>query len=149
MRKVESIIGTIDDPTLGERVHRLEHAGKVEYITLARADMSRRRQRAVSDKGGEYAIALPRDQRLTNGAILWLDEERAVVVRLEEQKWLTLAPADVSIALQLGYQAGNMHWRVQFAGDRLRIAVDGDEAAYLARLKPLLATDRLKPIDDR
>lgn len=149
LRKVDSIIGTIDDPALGERVHRLEHAGKVEYITLDRDDMSRHRLRVLSDQGVEYAIALPRDQRLANGAILWLDEEQAVVVRLEEQRWLTLAPADISTALQLGYNAGNMHWRVQFDGDRLKIAVDGDAAAYLARIEPLLAGKRVKQIDDR
>jgi urease accessory protein len=145
--RVGSIIGTTDDPELRERVHQLSHAGRVEYITLTQGDMARHRLRATSDKGTEYAILLPRDQPLRNGAILRLDEEGALVVRLEEQHWLTVAPVDIAAALQLGYHAGNMHWRVRFDGGRLKIALEGDETAYLARLAPLIDNKRVQKID--
>jgi urease accessory protein len=71
-----------------------------------------------------------------------------VVVRLEEEHWLIVAPSDMSAALELGYQAGNMHWRVQFSGERLRIAVETEEGAYLARLGTLLAKKRVRKVDE-
>jgi urease accessory protein len=146
--RLESVIGTVDDPELADRLHHLSHTGRVETITLAQDDMGRRRLRARSDAGTDYAIVLARDQALRNGAVLYLDDERAVVVRLQEQRWLTLEPDDLSIALQLGYHAGNMHWRVRFEGDRLKIALDGEEAAYLARLEPLLSSERIRIVDE-
>jgi urease accessory protein len=57
-----------------------------------------------------------------------------------------LEPRDVPAALELGYHAGNMHWRVQFDAGRLRIAIEGEEGTYLARLESLIG-DRVKKID--
>lgn len=148
MPRLESVIGTVDDPELADRLHHLSHTGRVETITLAHDDMGRRRLRATSDAGTDYAIVLARDQALRNGAVLYLDDERAVVVRLQEQRWLTLEPVDLSIALQLGYHAGNMHWRVRFEGARLKIALDGEAAGYLARLEPLLSSERIRVVDE-
>src|SRR5262245_53950824 len=119
----------------------------VEYVVLARADLARHRLRVRSSAGNEYGIALPRSQHLSNGAVLVLESDRAVVVRLEEEQWLVLAPRDVSAALELGYHVGNMHWRVRFDADRLMIAVEGNERNYLARLEGFIG-HRVKKIDD-
>ena len=73
MVRVTNLFGLAGDPDVGERLHALSHVGKVEYVILSRADMSRHRLRAVTDKGTECAIALPRSERLSNGAVLLLD----------------------------------------------------------------------------
>ncbi len=143
----ENIIGTIDDPDLAERLHQLRHMGKIESIILSRQDVARHRLRAVSDAGNEFLIALPRNQRLSNGAVLLINDDRAVIVRLQEERWLTLEPLDVSAALELGYQAGNMHWRVRFAGNHLKVAVESEEETYLVRLRPLIETGRIRQVD--
>ncbi len=147
MLVLTSVIGQATDADLGERLHALSHAGKVEYLVLERADMARHRLRLRSDRGTECAIALPRDQRLANGSVLLLEEGRAVVVRMAEEEWLELEPADVTAALDLGYLIGNMHWRARAEGAVMRIALEGEEAGYLARLRPLLDSGRVKRID--
>ncbi|MEE8275499.1 MAG: urease accessory protein UreE [Alphaproteobacteria bacterium] len=144
MLRVTKLAGDAGDPDIGERLHALSHAGKVEYVTLSRADMSRRRLRVVTDKGTDCAIVLPRSERLSNGAVLLLEDNRAVVVRMGEEKWLAIAASDAAAALELGYLAGNMHWRVRFDGDVLRIALEGAPAGYLARLAPLLDGGRAR-----
>ncbi len=144
MVRVTNLFGLAGDPDVGERLHALSHVGKVEYVILSRADMSRHRLRAVTDKGTECAIALPRSERLSNGAVLLLEAERAIVVRMQEEDWLDVAAVDDAAALELGYLAGNMHWRVRFDGAVLKIALEGPEASYLARLAPLLDSGRVR-----
>jgi urease accessory protein len=143
MLRITSLVGEASDPDIGERLHELSHGGKVEYVTLGRNDMSRHRLRVATDKGTECAVALPRSQRLSNGAVLLLEDGRGIVVRMREQAWLRLAARDAGAALELGYLAGNMHWRVRFDGPVLEIALDGAEDAYLARLAPLLEGGRV------
>jgi urease accessory protein len=96
-----------------------------------------------TDKGTECAIAIPRTQRLANGAVLLLEADRAVVVRMQETQWLTVAPRDAAAALELGYFAGNMHWKVEFDGTLLRIALQGPVESYLERLAHFIADGRV------
>jgi urease accessory protein len=146
--RIEGIIGDAADPALHDALHRAEHAGRLERVTLGADDMLRRRLRAATDRGTECAIALAREDKLFDGAVLVLDRDRAVVVRAAETSWLAVAPADVAAAIELGYCSGNMHWRVAFAGSVLRIAVNGPKADYLARLAPLIEAGRVKEVED-
>jgi len=143
MLKLEAILGHATEPDIADALHHLEHHGEVEYLTLSEADTQRHRLRVLSDKGTECAVALPRHQHLSNGAVLLLEKDRAVVVRMQETPWLTLQPRDASVALELGYFAGNMHWKVAFDGERLRIAVQGPIETYLERLAHLLRDGRV------
>jgi urease accessory protein len=110
--------------------------------------MQRHRLRASTDRGTECAIALPRAERLTNGAVLLLEAERAIVVRMAEEAWLALQPRDAAAALELGYFAGNMHWRVRFDGARLAIALEGPPKGYLDRMAHLIADGRVRPVEN-
>src|SRR5262245_29748409 len=116
MLKIDHIVGLTTDGEIAEALHALQHRGTIEYLTLSSADTLRHRLRALTDRGTECAIALPRTQHLTNGAVLVLDAERAIVVRMARSDWLVLEPRDTAAALELGYLAGNMHWKVEFAG---------------------------------
>jgi urease accessory protein len=144
--RVYRIIGGVTDARLHEALHRLEHDGRVEYITLGPDDMLRRRLRVATDRGSECAIALADEDRLFDGAVLLLDAERAFVVRAAATRWLEVQPTDVAAAIQLGYCSGDMHWRVAFSGPVLRIALSGPKEEYLARLAPLIASGRLKDV---
>lgn len=146
MLHLHRILGRASAPEFQERLHSLGHDGAVEYIDLAPKDLARRRLRVETDRGTLCGIALSRDQALENGSLLLLEADRAIVVRMAAQAWLGLAPRDDAAALELGYHAGNLHWRVRFDGARLWVALDGPEADYLARLEPLLAADRVTPV---
>ena len=146
--QLTSIIGFLDDSEVAKRLHVLDHQDRVEEIVLERDDLARRRIRALTSKGTECTISLPRHQRLKDGAVLLLEECRAIVVRARPERWITLEPPDVAAALELGYFAGNMHWRVRFDGARLSIGVEEEKSFYLERLGALLARLRIRRPDN-
>ena len=147
MITVTTILGTASEPSLEEPLHRLEHEGRIEFLVIDRDDTLRRRLRGKTDKGTDIAIALERSDQLVDGAVLFLDEARAVVLRVTQERWLRIRPRDADAALEAGYCAGNHHWRVTFEPGALRIAMQGPAEHYLARLDPLLRTNKIE-VDD-
>jgi urease accessory protein len=146
MLKLENIVGAATDAPIADRLHDLGHAGREDYIALSQEDTHRHRLRATTDAGTECAVVLGRDEHLYNGAVLMLTEYKAVVVKMRETEYLTLAPRDAAAALEIGYFAGNMHWAVRFEGAWLRIALQGPLDRYLERLEPFLKLGRASRI---
>lgn len=138
MRLIENVIGNRSDSDIAERLHQLEHRNAVDFLTIKSAEVQRRRFKAVTSLGRDVAIALPRDQYLLDGAVLLLDDNQALVVRVSTTKWIRFVPRDTAAALELGYNAGNLHWRVKFDGIVLRIAQEGPRDSYIARLQHLI-----------
>lgn len=138
------ILGDFNNPALQSKIHAHEHAGTAEFITLPRADMARRRLRVSTDQHTEVAIALSRASQLFDGAVIYLDRDRSITVRVEPEQWLRVRPSDRRVALALGYFAGNLHWRARFEGEDLLVAVEGDERSYLDRLSHFLEDRRAK-----
>jgi urease accessory protein len=140
---LDRILGQASDPALADHLHDLSHAGQVETLSLSASDIQRHRLRLASDRGTDCAIRLERHQQLRNGSVLMLDDQRAIVVQMQDLQYLDLQPRDAAAALELGYFAGNMHWAVRFAGITLQIPLNGPEADYLERLAPMLADGRV------
>ena len=147
MLRLNGIVGFASDAGLAERLHDLGHRGAIEYLLLDREDTLRHRLRAVTDKGTECAISLARSERLGDGAVLLIEDERAIVVRMKEEDWLALKPTNAAAALELGYHAGNLHWRVRFEGEVLLVAREGPEQAYLDRVQPFLDDGRVRRVE--
>jgi urease accessory protein len=143
---LDRIVGQASDPALADRLHDLSHHGQVETLSLSASDIQRHRLRLASDRGTDCAIRLERHQQLRNGSVLMLDGQRAIVVQMQDQQFLELQPRDVAAALELGYFAGNMHWKVRFAGYILQIPLNGPEADYLERLAPMLTDGRVQRV---
>ena len=137
------VLGTLSQEDMAERIHALSHAGAVEVLTLSREDTLRRRLRGVTDRGTEVMVALDRGDKLTDGAVLSLDPDKAVVVRMSEERWLRLEPRDLDAAVETGYFAGNLHWRVRFDSGALLVAMEGPPEHYLERLQPLTASGKV------
>ena len=149
MLRLTRILGNATDAAIAERLHALEHDGRVETITLDAADTARKRLRVATDKGTDCAVAIARSDRLANGAVLLLEDDRAVVVRMRETVWLALGARDLAAALDLGYFCGNLHWRVRFEGTVLKVALDGPRETYVARLAQHLADGRARFIEEQ
>jgi urease accessory protein len=147
MLRVESILGNISQAAMAERIHHISHHGQVDFVTIAADDLDRHRLVASTDSGAEIAIALPRDQKLADGAVLLADHDRAIVVRAGEQRWLRLSPASTEDALELGYHAGNLHWRVRFSGTDLLVAQNGPAGNYTDRIAPMLSAGRVRVVE--
>ena len=147
MLRITTILGYAAAPEIAERLHTISHAAGLETLLLDRADAKRHRLRATTDSGTDVAIALRRDEYLSDGAVLYLEDDKAIVVRMTDETWLTFCPLDTSAALELGYLAGNMHWRVKFSNSQILIAKEGPEDEYLDRLVPFLTSGRVKRVE--
>jgi urease accessory protein len=143
MLRVEAILGNMSQAAMAERLHDIGHHGLVDFVTIAAEDLDRHRLVARTDAGTEVAIALPRDQKLADGAVLVADNDRAIVVRAGQQRWLRLSPRSAEDALELGYHAGNLHWRVRFSGSDLLVAQNGPAANYINRIAPMIDAGRV------
>ena len=146
---IETLVGASSDPGLRDHLHHLGHRGDIDVVRIAPGDLDRRRLRARSEGGEELAIALPRDQKLFDGAVLLLEATRAIVVKAGQQLWLRLSPRMAEDALELGYHAGNLHWRVRFEGGDLLVSLDGPAADYTARIEPLIRAGRVRAAEER
>src|SRR5258708_14493535 len=124
MLGIDRVLGSRLESVFLEEIHRLEHSGAVDVVNIPVADLARRRLLATTRGGEELAIALPRHQKLFDGAILLIDGGRAIVVRAATERWMRLEPRSIGDAIELGYHAGNLHWRVRFQGEVLFFALD-------------------------
>ena len=143
---IEAIAGRADDPALAKRMHDLRHRGTVETLFVEPVDLPRRRFHSVTDQGTACFIALPRSTQLFDGAVLYIGEDRAILLRVGQQQWLRLAPS-AGAALELGYLAGNLHWRVRFEGVCLLVARDRPLEEYLARLAELRQSGKVSVLE--
>ena len=138
MLRLHGVVGRSDDPHIHARLHALDHAGGIEHVHVPEAELGRRRFRLTSDKGTDCAISLDRGEDLVDGAVLLLDDARAVIVRMGEAQTLRFRPSGAGAALQLGWNAGNLHWRVRFEDGDLIVLLDGPAGEYRARVRSLL-----------
>jgi urease accessory protein len=143
MQHIERVLGSRVEAHLAEALHDLEHKGAVDVLALTPGDVSRRRMRAQTRGGEDLAITLPRDQTLFDGAVLLLEADRAIVVRVNPERWLRLSPRSIADAVELGYHAGNLHWRVRFAGETLLVALEAPVDDYIARLGTMVTERRV------
>jgi urease accessory protein len=148
MRTLTSIIGYSTDEDISDQLHNLHHDDRVEYLILDREDTLRRRLRIITDKGTDCAVALSREQKLEDGSVLSLSEQGAIVVRMKKEPWLRTKPRDLAAALELGYFAGNLHWRVRFVDGLLDIAIEGPASFYLGRLQPYVDNGKVEVVPD-
>jgi len=141
---IETILGRTDASDMAGRLHHLgHHGGRIERLVIAPTDLPRRRFAAETDLGTACFVALPRETALFDGAVLHLSETRAIILHVGQQEWLRLQPLADS-ALELGYHAGNLHWRVRFEDGCLLVALDGPRETYLARLRALEAQGKVR-----
>jgi urease accessory protein len=152
LRILDGIVGWVTDQAVADRLHDLRHhpdlENAVEYLHLDIHDLDRKRLRATSDAGTDYAIALPRDSALADGAVLLLEADRAVVVRAGVPRTMTLRANDIGAALRLGFLAGHLHWKVDQRDDTVVVHLEGAESEYTSRIVELLESGRVESLDD-
>ena len=136
--RLHGIIGRSDDAAYAGRLHHIEHHGGIELLFVPPSEVGSKRFRLTTDRGTDCAVSLDRDEELVDGALLFLEHDRAVIVRFGEQECWRLKSVDQAAALKLGWNAGNLHWRVRFDGEHLVVLLDGPLDSYRARIRPLL-----------
>jgi len=117
MITITSIVGNIRlDKKLGEAYQRLAGEKKVEKVVLSRTDAQRSRIRRTSDAGTDVAISLEQGFILKHGDVLFVDEDKMIVVEYEPEDVLGFKIKDelsseqkAMIAIKLGHIIGNLH----------------------------------------
>ena len=140
---IHHVLGSRLEPSFSEQIHRLELHGAVDEVRLPAHVLEQREIRATTRGGEELAIALPRHEKLFDGAILLIDDSRAIVVREAGRRCLRLQPRSISDAIELGYHIGNLGWPVRFEGDVLFVAMQGRAENYVVRLGELIWSRRV------
>ncbi|MGJ5180380.1 urease accessory protein UreE [Bradyrhizobium oligotrophicum] len=143
MLRLHGIIGRADDKAYARQLHTLEHHGGIELLFVPPQDAGRKRFRLTTDRGTDCAVSLDRDEELVDGALLYLERERAIIARFGEQQVWRLRARDAASALKLGWHAGNLHWRVRFEGDHLVVLLDAPVDSYRARIRPLIESGEI------
>lgn len=146
MLRLHGIIGKSDEAPYAGLLHDLEHQDGIELLFVPPSDAGRKRFRLITDRGTDCAVSLDRDEALSDGALLYLDPTRAIIARFGEQEIWRLKPIDQAASLKLGWNAGNLHWRVRFEGDVLHILLDAPLHTYRARILPLLESGEVEEV---
>ena len=134
---LEAVLGRAADAEWHDRLHALEHEGALETVSIPEADAARKRMRVTTDRGRDCAIALPREQGLSDGAVLFHDGRLAIIARIDGAARMRLKPATVDDALRLGHWCGNLHWKGVFGAGVMDVVLDGPRDRYEARLTDL------------
>ena len=115
-------------------------APSMRFVGSAACALSTRGGRCAADRSGRHRPAPPartdagrarsspslcRATKPFDGAVLLLEPARAIVVRVNDGTLAPVDPRSVADAVELGYHAGNLHWRVRFQGDCLLVALAG------------------------
>ena len=138
----------LDDDRVNGCIHDLEHADGIELLFVPPSDAGRKRFRLTTDRGTDCAVSLDRDEELVDGALLFIAPERAIIARFGEQQVWRLRPVDQAAAVKLGWNAGNLHWRVRFEGESLVVLLDAPLHTYRARIMPLLDAGEVEELGD-
>lgn len=81
--------------------------------------------------------------------MLLLEEERAIVVRAEPERWLVFHAANAAGGLELGYCIGRMHRLVRFEGDHLYVVGAPGSKGILDRVGHMIAEGSVTFLGDR
>jgi urease accessory protein len=137
METFSEIVGHHSDADLHDRLHALEHDGKVLVLSVPGSEMGRRRFKAHDQNGVVYGVALDRAEDLRDGSVLFISDDRAVVVKGDEGSTMTFRALTTQGAIQLGWHAGHLHWRVRFGDDdAMTVLLDGPPSDYEERIRP-------------
>jgi urease accessory protein len=119
MLLVREILGDASEPRFAGR--------RIERLPVDSATAAKRRLRLTTDAGRDLAVDLERGAYLRDGAVLWDDGERIVVVERTPEAALVvrLAPGPdlVARAVRLGHTFGNQHVPVEVEGDEIRVPI--------------------------
>jgi len=152
MRRVDGVVGNVDDPEIADAVAAHERAGTLETVVLDDTDRQRSRLRVTTAGGTDLGVLVDRPE-LTAGDVLVLDDDLAVVVAFERREAFVVdLPSDVtaSTAVELGHRIGNQHWDIAIEDGTLYVPVEADRAIIEDILGPYLppaATTRYETVD--
>lgn len=97
------ILGNITDVSLGDE-------RRMETIWLLSEDLTKRIIRVTTDADTDHGIQLAStEEELTDGAILWMDEELIIFIRVLPEELIIITPEDINEMGIIAHLLGNSH----------------------------------------
>lgn len=129
---------------LGDLGERRFEGRAIERLLVDSADASKRRLRRRTDAGTEVAVDLERGSYLREGAVLWDDGVRVVVVERKPEEAMVvrlsqgLSPDErLAQAALLGHAFGNQHVPIEVEGGEIRVPITTSREIAAATVRGL------------
>ena len=113
---VEKIIGKIEETDC--------QGLTVDTVVLDRYDMNKPHQKVTTGMGETVAISLPHGENLFEGAVLYRDDEKIIVIELAPEDIFEIRPEGNRQWAKTAFNIGNMHQPAYIYDDRILIAYD-------------------------
>jgi urease accessory protein len=111
---------------------------RVETVNISRLESERIRMRKVSDRGTELALTLSPGSHLIDGDVIFLTDEKIIVVRRTVENVLVISlhkdiPKDrtLEVAIKIGHKIGNMHRPIKILGQQIFFPIQSDSELEL------------------
>ena len=96
----------------------------VETIYIDSADTLKRILRVTSDHNHEYGISLENNERLKDGDIIFNENKKLIVIRVNGEDVLVIKPTTITEMGIIAHALGNRHLQAQFEDDKMIIPYD-------------------------
>ena len=96
----------------------------VETIYLSSENMLKRILRVTSDHNREYGITLEKNEKLSDGDILYNQDNKLIVVKMNSEDVLVIKPSTITEMGIIAHALGNRHLQAQFVDDTMIIQYD-------------------------
>lgn len=113
---IEQIVGNIETTDLQGR--------HLEKVFLESDELVKRIQRVKTDHGHELGIRLKKPADLTDGDILYMDGQIAIVVSVTADDLLVIRPDSIKQMGEIAHQLGNRHLPAQFEEVEILVQYD-------------------------
>ncbi|ACI59853.1 urease accessory protein UreE [Ureaplasma urealyticum] len=137
MTVFKEILGNITD------IENVE-SYQIENIHLTSDDVLKRVIIISSDQNVEYGIRLEEDKKLRDGDILYKDDYKLVVIRLELSDVLIITARTIGEMAQIAHNLGNRHMPAQFTETQMIVPYDYLVEQYLQDNKALYEREKIK-----
>lgn len=145
MDVISEILGNVGTAEWHKRLFHGPEAYDIENIYLDQWTAQKSRFLAKSDHDREFAIALRRGSRITDGDVIAVDDNArtAVVLRLALNDVLVInleglvgkSPEEIiRISLELGHAIGNQHWPAVIKATKVYVPMTVDRKVMLSVL---------------
>ena len=86
--------------------------------------MLKRILRVTSDHNREYGITLENNEKLKDGDILYNEDKKLIVVKVNSEDVLVIKPSNITEMGVIAHALGNRHIPAQFEHDKMIIQYD-------------------------
>lgn len=130
--KANEVIGNIDDgQSIKEKYAGMLETGMVNFLNVSRREARLGRLRKKTDAGEDIIIDLPRGSFLRDGDVVWLDQDKMVVVRVETEELMVVyikpegsIEEQIEAAVKVGHALGNQHLPVSINHRIVKIPIE-------------------------